>query len=97
MHCTLELPPVELRMYAGRRNDRQPTITPAIVPGDVTPLKANTMIAAGHANRSITHWRGYNAASWAFTISVFCLGLFIGAENTSHGRFKVPFLSGHHH
>ena len=33
MHCTLELPPVELRMYAGRRNDANPTITPAIVPG----------------------------------------------------------------
>lgn len=45
----------------------------------------------------ICHWRGYNAAAWAFAISAFCLGLFVGAENTTHGRFKVPFLSGHHH
>jgi hypothetical protein len=45
----------------------------------------------------ICHWRGYNAAAWAFTISAFCIGLFVGAENTTHGRFKVPFLSGHHH
>jgi hypothetical protein len=45
----------------------------------------------------ICHWRGYNAAAWAFTISAFCLGLFVGAENTTHGRFKLPFLWGHHH
>ena len=45
----------------------------------------------------ICHWRGYNVAAWAFTISAFCLGLFVGAENTTHGRFKVPFLSDHHH
>ena len=42
----------------------------------------------------ICHWRGYNAAGWAVAISAFCLGLFVGAENTTHGRFKVPFLSG---
>jgi hypothetical protein len=40
---------------------------------------------------------GYNAAAWALTITAFCLGIFVGAENTMHGRFKVPFLSGHHH
>lgn len=44
----------------------------------------------------ICHWRGYNAAAWALTITAFCLGIFVGAENTMHGRFKVPFLSGHH-
>jgi hypothetical protein len=42
-------------------------------------------------------WRGYNAAAWAFTISAFCLGLLVGAENTTNGKFKVPFLSGQHH
>jgi hypothetical protein len=45
----------------------------------------------------ICHWRGYNVAAWTFTIGAFSLGLFVGAENTTHGRFKVPFLSGHHH
>ena len=39
-------------------------------------------------------WRGYNAAAWAFTISAFCLWLFVGAENTTHGRFKVPWPVG---
>ena len=45
----------------------------------------------------ICRWRGYNAATWALAITAFCVGIFIGAENTMHGRFKVPFLSGHHH
>jgi hypothetical protein len=45
----------------------------------------------------ICHWRGYKMAAWAFTISAFCLGLFVGTENATHGRFKVPFLSSHHH
>jgi class 3 adenylate cyclase len=45
----------------------------------------------------ICRWRGYSAAAWAFTISAFCLGLFVGAENTAHGRFKVPFVSSQHH
>jgi hypothetical protein len=45
----------------------------------------------------ICRFRGYNATAWAFTISAFCLGLFVGAENTTHGRFKVPFLSDHHY
>jgi len=40
-----------------------------------------------------------SVAAWVapLTISAFCLGLFIGAENTTKGRFKVPFLSAHHH
>ena len=45
----------------------------------------------------ICRWRGYNAATCALAITAFCVGIFIGAENTVHGRFKVPFLSGHHH
>jgi hypothetical protein len=45
----------------------------------------------------ICHWRGYNAAAWTLTISAFCLGIFVGAENTTKARFNVPFLSSHHH
>jgi len=42
----------------------------------------------------ICHWRGYNAAAWAFLISAFCLGLFVGAENTTHGiQSAVPLGS----
>ena len=40
----------------------------------------------------ICHWRGYKTAAWAFAISAFCLGLLVGTENTTHGRFKVPFF-----
>ena len=36
-------------------------------------------------------------AAWSVTIIAFCLGLFIGAENSPKGRFKVPFLLGHHY
>jgi hypothetical protein len=47
----------------------------------------------------LCRWRGYTVAAWVapLTISAFCLGLFIGVENTTKGRFKVPFLSAHHH
>jgi len=43
----------------------------------------------------VCRWRGYTVAAWAapLTISAFCLGLFISAENTSKGRFRVPFLT----
>jgi hypothetical protein len=43
-------------------------------------------------------WRGYTVAAWAapLTISAFCLGLFIGAENTSKGQFRVPFTNQPH-
>src|SRR5262249_13328727 len=30
----------------------------------------------------------------ALTISAFCFGLFIGAENTTKGQFRVPAMSG---
>ena len=39
---------------------------------------------------------GYNAAAWAVAVTAFCLGIFIGAENTTQGKFKVPFPSDHH-
>ena len=29
--------------------------------------------------------------------SAFCLGLFVGAENTTGGRFRVPSVSHHMH
>jgi hypothetical protein len=42
-------------------------------------------------------WGGYKTATWAFTISAFCIGLLVGSENTTRGTFKVPSLSSHHH
>ena len=47
----------------------------------------------------ICRWRGYAVAAWVapLMISAFFLGLIIGGENTSKGRFRVPFLSAHHH
>jgi hypothetical protein len=42
---------------------------------------------------------GYTVAAWVapLAIATFCLGLFIGAENTISGRFRVPFVSHHIH
>jgi hypothetical protein len=42
---------------------------------------------------------GYTVAAWVapLAISTFCLGLFVGAENTTGGRFRVPFVSHHMH
>jgi hypothetical protein len=42
---------------------------------------------------------GYTVAAWVapLAISAFCLGLFVGAENTTSGRFRVPSLSHHMH
>ena len=42
---------------------------------------------------------GYTVAAWVapLAISTFCLGLFVGAENTTRGRFSVPFVSHHMH
>ena len=42
---------------------------------------------------------GYTVAAWVapLAISTFCLGLFVGAENTTRGRFSVPYLSHHMH
>ena len=44
----------------------------------------------------VCRWRGYSIAAWSVVIIAFCLGILIGAENSPKGRFKVPFLSGHH-
>ena len=43
-------------------------------------------------------WRGYTVAVWAapLAISAFCLGLFVGAENATRGKFRVPILSSHY-
>ena len=38
----------------------------------------------------ICRWRGYNAGTWALTITAFCVGIFVGAENTMHGRSRCP-------
>jgi len=42
---------------------------------------------------------GYTVAAWVapLAIGTFCLGLFVGAENTTGGRFRVPFISHHMH
>ena len=42
---------------------------------------------------------GYIVAAWVapLAIGTFCLGLFVGAENTTGGRFRVPFISHHMH
>ena len=42
---------------------------------------------------------GYTVAAWVapLAISTFCLGLFVGAENTTGGRFRVPFVFHHVH
>src|SRR5215467_2948888 len=53
---------------------------------------------------SVTAWllcrlSGYPVAAWVapLAISTFCNGLFVGAENTTAGRFRVPFVSHHMH
>ena len=42
---------------------------------------------------------GYTVAAWVvpLTIVSFCLGLFVGTEHTTGGRFRVPLLSRHMH
>ena len=42
---------------------------------------------------------GYTVAAWVapLAIGTVCLGLFVGAENTTGGRFRVPFVSHHMH
>ena len=41
---------------------------------------------------------GYTVAAWVapLTISAFCLGLYVGVENSAKGRLKLPFISTHH-
>jgi hypothetical protein len=61
-------------------------------------LIGGVWIVAAIAAWLLCRWRGYSVATWAvpLAISAFCLGLFVGAENTTKGRFKVPLLSLHH-
>ena len=42
---------------------------------------------------------GYTIAAWVapLAIGTFCLGLFVGTENTTAGRFRVPFIAHHVH
>ena len=56
-------------------------------------------LAASIAAWLLCRLSGYTVAAWVapLAISTFCLGLFVGAENTTRGRFRVPFLSHHIH
>jgi hypothetical protein len=40
----------------------------------------------------LSYARGYMTAAWVapLTISAFCLGLYLGIENTAKGKFKLP-------
>src|SRR5580700_641331 len=41
---------------------------------------------------------GYTVAAWVAPLAIpFCLGLFVGAENTTGGRFRVSSVSHHMH
>jgi hypothetical protein len=56
-------------------------------------------LAASIAAWLLCRLSGYTIAAWVapLAISAFCLGLFVGAENTTRGRFRVSFLSHHIH
>ncbi len=43
----------------------------------------------------LCHLSGYTVAAWVapLAITTFCLGLFVGAENTTNGRFRLPVLA----
>ena len=62
------------------------------------------LIGGGGLVASVAAWllcrlSGYTVAAWVapLAIGTFCLGLFIGAENTIGGRFRVSFVSHHVH
>ena len=42
--------------------------------------------------------RGYAVAAWVapLTISAFCLGLYLGIDNSAKGRFRLPFVHPPH-
>jgi hypothetical protein len=52
-------------------------------------------LAASVAAWFLCRWSGYTVASWVapLAIGAFCVGLFVGAENTTKGRFRVPLVS----
>ena len=56
-------------------------------------------LVASVAARLLCRLSGYTVAAWVapLAISAFCLRLFVGAENTTRGRFLVPSLSHHMH
>jgi hypothetical protein len=56
-------------------------------------------LAASVAAWLLCRFSGYTVAAWVapLAIGAFCLGLFIGAENTTRGRFRVPLVSHHVH
>jgi hypothetical protein len=56
-------------------------------------------LAAAVAAWLLCRFSGYTVAAWVapLAIGAFCLGLFVGAENTTHGRFRVPVLFHHPH
>ena len=63
-------------------------------------VMARAAIAGPWEDAVAAYGRGdYTVAAWVapLAISAFCLGLFVGAENTTGGRFSVPFLSHHVH
>jgi hypothetical protein len=42
---------------------------------------------------------GYTGAAWVapLAIATFCLGLFVGVENTTKGRFRMPLVAHRMH
>ncbi len=67
--------------------------------GHNAALIGGVWIVAAVAAWLLCRLSGYTVAAWVapLTISAFCLGLFVGAENTTNGRFKLPVLSHHMH
>jgi hypothetical protein len=47
----------------------------------------------------VCHWSGYTVAAWVapLAIGTFCLGLYVGVENTVNGRLRVPLLVHYMH
>jgi hypothetical protein len=56
-------------------------------------------LAASVAAWLLCRLSGYTVAAWVapLAIGAFCVGLFLGAENTTRGRIRVPLVSHHVH
>jgi len=67
---------------------------PARGAGDLDPAVQIKRHVDGEAHMPLA---GYSVAAWSVAIIAFCLGLFIGAENTTKGQFRVPVLSHYMH
>jgi hypothetical protein len=63
--------------------------------GHNAALIGGLWLSASVAAWLLCRWSGYTVAAWVapLAITAFCLGLFLGAENTTRGRFRVPSLS----